>query len=81
MMISRSSPGPDRPTSALTDLTEAQSPSAGPARAAYPAGPDPGSAPPGPGPGPGANEAEFVSQTESLLALRPQIEKLVDRLA
>ncbi|WP_459754714.1 SIS domain-containing protein [Streptomyces sennicomposti] len=27
------------------------------------------------------NEAEFVSQTESLLALRPQIEKLVDRLA
>ncbi|MFF1404540.1 SIS domain-containing protein [Streptomyces sp. NPDC058294] len=27
------------------------------------------------------NEAEFVSQTESLLALRPQIEKAVDRLA
>ncbi|MFF3196073.1 SIS domain-containing protein [Streptomyces misionensis] len=27
------------------------------------------------------NEAEFVSQTKSLLALRPQIEKLVDRLA
>ncbi|MEU3859677.1 SIS domain-containing protein [Streptomyces sp. NPDC028722] len=27
------------------------------------------------------NEAEFVSQTESLLALRPQIEKVVDRLA
>ncbi|WP_037853459.1 SIS domain-containing protein [Streptomyces sp. NRRL S-340] len=27
------------------------------------------------------NEAEFVSQTESLLALRPQIEKTVDRLA
>ncbi|MEU1708063.1 SIS domain-containing protein [Streptomyces sp. NPDC005706] len=26
------------------------------------------------------NEAEFVSQTESLLALRPQIEKVVDRL-
>ncbi|MEU0052590.1 SIS domain-containing protein [Streptomyces sp. NPDC006309] len=27
------------------------------------------------------NEAEFVCQTESLLALRPQIEKAVDRLA
>ncbi|MFF3637311.1 SIS domain-containing protein [Streptomyces sp. NPDC002250] len=27
------------------------------------------------------NEAEFVSQTESLLALRPEIEKTVDRLA
>ncbi|MEU1787639.1 SIS domain-containing protein [Streptomyces sparsogenes] len=27
------------------------------------------------------NEAEFVAQTESLLALRPEIEKVVDRLA
>ncbi|MGW5372415.1 SIS domain-containing protein, partial [Streptomyces sp. NPDC004011] len=27
------------------------------------------------------NEAEFVSQTRSLLALRPEIEKTVDRLA